>query len=202
MVYVSSSIYNNLGSSYIADILRNNLHFAVSTEEDSASASTICSLKNTGYNAAKDVKILIWSLKPGFSRIEFEADTVKRVSEEYKSNFLHAVFKMENDLYPGETKTVRFIFKKGSEGKGSKNETGDSESLKVKVYSSNSPAIEVQTVTEKTTFSFGPYLFDLLWVIGWTYVDIGLFIVLPLALIIFGILAILNKLLKLGVGSP
>ncbi len=75
-------------------------------------------------------------------------------------------------------------------------EMGKSDALRVKVYSSNTPAIEVSDITEKTKFAIGPYLFDLLWVVGWTYVNIGLIIVLPLALIIFLIFFLLNKLLK------
>jgi hypothetical protein len=196
VAYISSSVYNNLGGNYIADILRNNLHFAVATEEDSGHVNTICSIKNTGYSTAKDVKILIWSMQPGFSNTEFESDALDMISKEGKISFIHTVFKMKNDVYPGETKTVRFVFKKGLQAEDVGFEMGKSDTLRVKVYSSNTPAIEVLNITEKTKFAIGPYLFDLLWVVGWTYVDIGLFIVLPLALIIFLIFSLLNKLLN------
>ena len=196
VAYISSSIYNNLGGNYIAEILRNNLHFAVATEEDSGHVNTICSVKNTGYSTAKDVKILIWSMQPGFSNVEFEPAVVDMISQEGKINFIHTIFRMKNDIYPGETKTVRFVLKKALQAQDVGFEMGKSEGLKIKVYSSSTPAIEVSDITEKTKFAIGPYLFDLLWVVGWTYVDIGLIIVLPLALIIFLIFVLLNKLLK------
>ncbi len=196
VAYISSSIYSNLGGNYIAEILRNNLHFAVATEEDSGHVSTICSVKNTGYSTAKDVRILIWSMQPGFSNTEFEPAVVDMTSQEGKNNFIHTIFKMKNDIYPGETKTVRFVLKKALQAQNIGFEMGKSDALRVKVYSSNTPAIEVSDITEKTKFAIGPYLFDLLWVVGWTYVNIGLIIVLPLALIIFLIFFLLNKLLK------
>lgn len=198
IAYISSSIYNNLGGDYIAEILRNNLHFAPTTEEGSGHVNIICSVKNTGYSTAKDVKILIWSIQPSFPDAEFEPATVDMISQEGKNNFIHTIFKLKNDIYPSETKTIRFVLKKTSQAQNVRFEMHKSDTLRLKVYSSNTPAIEVSEITEKTKFAIGPYLSDLLWVVGWTYVDIGLIIVLPLALIILMIFFLLNKLLKPG----
>ena len=200
VAYISSSIYNNLGGTYIAEILKNNLHYAASTEGNSGQVDLVCSLKNTGYSTLKDVKLLIWSTEPGFSNTELDSEMLSVVSQERKTNFIHTVYRLENDIYPGETKTVRFVFKKNPQSESVRLDTTNTKPFKIKVYSSNTAAIEVSSVTEKTKFAIGPYLYDLLWVVGWTYLDIGLFIVLPLALIIFLIFAILTRLLKPAVG--
>ncbi len=196
IAYVASAIYNNLGSSYVTENLSNNLHYAVATVEDSSQLSVICSVKNTGYNTIRGIKILLWSIKSNFTTVDFDTTTLQMISSEDKNNFIHKVFELKGNVYPSETKTFKFILKKVSDKESEAVETKDD--VKVRIYSANMPAILTSQITEKTSFHIGPYLMDLLWIIAWTYISIGLLVVLPLAIFIYLIFYLLTRLFKIG----
>lgn len=112
VAYIASSIYSNLGRDYLTELLNNNLHYSVAMDEDLMNLNLICSIKNTGYSEVKDIKILIWSTTPSFRNIDYERSVIQPVYREDKDFFIHSVFKMNSNIYPGEIKTVKILLNK------------------------------------------------------------------------------------------
>lgn len=192
VIYVASLIYGNLGGEHVTELLNNNLHYATKVTQDSKKVCLVCSIKNTGYRTLWDVKILLWSNEVGFSDFQHENEKVTIISKETKHNYVFSEVKVNESIYPGEIKTFQFYFDKKSDL--SKMDIDSSYNpISLRVYSANVPAIKAEKISKSTSFEIGPYLYDLLWATGWTYISIGLFIVLPLALILFAVLALITK---------
>jgi len=137
--------------------------------------------------------MLLWTNEVGFSDIIYENEKVTLLSREKKHNYVFGEVKLNAPIYPDEIKTLRFRFNKNKNY--SKIDIDSSHNpISLRVYSANVPAIQTKNISKSTSFGIGPYLYDLLWATGWTYISIGLFIVMPLAIILFGIFALIGKI--------
>ena len=179
-------------TSHIRELLNNNLHYAMKTLQDTERVRLVCSIKNTGYRPLDDVKLILWTNEVGFSDIECKDDKVTLISKETKHNYVYSEAKVEGSIFPGEIKTLHFFLRKKNDI--ATMDPGSSyKPISLRVYSANVPAIQAENISKSTGFEIGPYLYDLLWATGWTYISIALFVVLPLALILFIVLALVAK---------
>jgi hypothetical protein len=192
VIYVAALIYGTLGSEHITELLNNNLHYAMKTFQDTKRVRLVCSIKNTGYRPLDDVKLILWTNEIGFFDIECKDENVKMISKETNHNYIFGEAKIEGSIFPEEIKTLHFYFTKKKDIT-----TIDSDpsykAISLRVYSANVPAIQAENISKSTGFEIGPYLYDLLWAMGWTYISIAIFVVLPLALILFIVLALVAK---------
>lgn len=196
VVYVSSSIYSNLGNNYISEILNNNLHYSVGMNSSESEILIVLSVKNTGYRPIKDLKILVYGKQAGLFMMNFDSSLLKMLSQDEGATYLHNLYQMTDGVYPNEIRNVSFRVRVSDEFK---NKDMTLDAVKIRVYSSNVPAILSHEISDEVGFEIGPILKDLLWAIGWTYLTIGLFIVLPVASFIFLLLYLAVKAFRIKI---
>jgi len=187
IVSVSSIIFNNIGSDYVKELLNTNLQYTCATIQGKTNTKIVCSMKNTGYRTINNIKIVMWNNCDEENEVDYNDEEVSIIQESVKKLYTKIIFQLKHEIYPEEIKTLTFIINKNIE------QPNKDIQFNTKIYSEKSPGIKTKEINKATAYKIGPYLNDLLWTIAWIYIDIGVFIVLPLSIVIFTIFTILSK---------